>query len=88
MRDLYVPSGDRSFWQAAIRDPEDPDRAGVLGSLNGRRALLVDLLYSDHEGGQRTISRFLLNPIGHGEDDPGWLCSVIRHWSLDRADPR
>ncbi len=23
-RDLYVPSGDVSFWQGAIRDPKDP----------------------------------------------------------------
>jgi hypothetical protein len=46
--------------------------------------MTVDLLYGDHEGGQRMISRFALIPKGDG----GWLASVSRHWNLDRADPR
>jgi predicted cupin superfamily sugar epimerase len=44
----------------------------------------VDLLYGDHEGGQRTISRFSLTPHEEGT----WFAAVARHWSLDRADPR
>jgi hypothetical protein len=88
LRDLYVPSGDISFWQAAIRDPNDPKRPAVLAALQDRKNLFVDLLYSDHEGGQRTISRFILNPVGSDQNQPGWLCSVVRHWNLDRADPR
>ena len=46
--------------------------------------MTVDLLYGDHEGGQRTISRFALMP----RDDGQWLTAVSRHWNLDRVDPR
>ncbi len=46
--------------------------------------MTVDLLYGDHEGGQRTITRFSLFP--RGEDV--WLTAVTRHWNLDRAAPR
>jgi hypothetical protein len=74
-----------SFWQAAIREADDTARAGVLGAIGRREPLSIDLLYGDHEGGQRTISRFAATPAG---DEPIWLCSVIRHWNLDRQDPR
>jgi hypothetical protein len=84
-RDLYVPAGDSSFWQAAIREPDHPDRTGVQAAVDAG-ALMVDVLYSDHEGGQRTISRFSLVQPSSG--DTSWLCSVVRHWNLDRADPR
>jgi len=84
-RDLYVPAGDSSFWQAAIREPDDRHRATVLAGIEAG-ALMIDVLYSDHEGGQRTISRFLLNRSTSTESI--WLCSVVRHWYLDRQDPR
>ncbi len=85
-RDLYAAPGDTSFWHAAVRDPADPDHAPLLQSLKNRERLNIDLLYGDHEGGQRTVSRFSLIPH-HGEDD-GWFCQVVRHWNLDRPDPR
>jgi hypothetical protein len=85
-RDLYVPPGDISFWQAAIRDPDDPDLVPVTESIEGLQALLIDLLYGDHEGGQRTISRFSVTQLPGEESD--WVCSVVRHWNLDREDPR
>jgi hypothetical protein len=84
-RDLYVPAGDVSYWQAAIREGADPDCPEVMGAIHDRHGQLVDLLYGDHEGGQRTISRFIIVPVG---DDGSWLCSVVRHWNLDRPDPR
>jgi hypothetical protein len=46
--------------------------------------MAVDLLYGDHEGGQRTISRFVFNP----REDGQWIVAVARHWNLDRPDPR
>jgi hypothetical protein len=52
--------------------------------LRGRQAVTVDLLYGDHEGGQRMISRFALSAVPNGS----WLATVGRHWNLDRADPR
>jgi hypothetical protein len=84
-RDLYVPSGDPSFWQAAIRDADHPERDGVVRGIAEDGALIIDVLYSDHEGGQPTISRFsVVRPASGGTS---WLCSVIRHWSLDRENP-
>ena len=85
-RDLYVPAGDVSFWQAAMRDADDPIRAGVARAIEAGARMIVDLLYGDHEGGQRTISRF---GVGRSSEDDGtWMCSVVRHWNLDRNDPR
>jgi hypothetical protein len=83
-RDLYVPAGDFGFWQGALRDPAEPAFAAARDAINGRKDMTIDLLYGDHEGGQRTISRFALMPT----EDGGWLASVSRHWNLDRADPR
>lgn len=47
----------------------------------------VELLYGDHEGGQRTISRFGMIPY---RNDEGvlWYPTVSLHWNLDRPDPR
>jgi hypothetical protein len=89
-RDLYVPAGDVSFWQAALRDPEDPLYGPLLDAIRQRTALSVNILYGDHEGGQRTITRFFLTPRAHpGDDEPWlWVCATSRHWNLDRADPR
>lgn len=83
-RDLYVPAGDVGFWQGAFRDPDEPIFALARDAINARRRITVDLLYGDHEGGQRTISRFALIP----REDGQWLTSVARHWNLDRAAPR
>jgi hypothetical protein len=96
-RDLYVPAGDISFWQAAIRDQSDPLYQPLRESAQNRTPMSVDILYGDHEGGQRTITRFFLSPRGHApsadadppEEEPWlWACSTSRHWNLDRADPR
>jgi hypothetical protein len=83
-RDIYVPVGDQGFWQGALRDPADPAFAAAKAAIEERRLMAVDLLYGDHEGGQRMISRFALAPT----DDGSWLATVGRHWNLDRADPR
>jgi len=89
-RDLYDPAGDVSFWQAAIRDAEDPLLEPVREAIRARTRVIVDILYGDHEGGQRTITRFALNPRPENtDDDPSlWRCATSRHWNLDRADPR
>ncbi|TMC48427.1 MAG: hypothetical protein E6J14_11790 [Chloroflexi bacterium] len=83
-RDLYVPPGDTGFWQGAIREPDDPHREPLARAIAGRQPLFIELLYGDLEGGQRTITLFNLTPL----DEENWLCSVARHWNLDRADPR
>lgn len=89
-RDLYVPAGDISFWQAAVRDREDPLYTPLRSAIESGAGLLVDLLYGDHEGGQRTITRFNVTQRHQpADEDPGlWVCATVRHWNLDRADPR
>jgi hypothetical protein len=61
---------------------------------------VVDLLYGDHDGGQRAISRFRCQhrPVvdgrppegdgGQADDSSVWLCTVARHWTIDQPDPR
>lgn len=92
-RDLYVPAGDISFWQAALRDADDGLHAQVREAIATGAPLSVDLLYGDHEGGQRTITRFYMIPRHsptEEQDEEPWLrlSSVSRHWNIDRADPR
>ncbi|MGA2520301.1 MAG: hypothetical protein ABSG81_05715 [Acidimicrobiales bacterium] len=86
-RDLYIPPGDTSFWQGAIRDLDDPRRAEMVAAVTRREPFTIDLLYGDHDGGQRTISRFGIIPIEDG-DDVAWMSTVVLHWNLDRPDPR
>ncbi len=83
LRDLYVPGGDISFWQGAIRDHDDPEYAPLVEAVRSSRMFRIELLYTDHEGAQRAITEFLLAP---GKER--WLCSATRHWNLDRPDPR
>jgi hypothetical protein len=83
-RDLYIAAGDVGFWQGAFRDPETEEFAEVRRAVEGRERITVELLYGDHEGGQRTITRFVLTPREAG----GWLVSAGRHWNIDRPDPR
>jgi hypothetical protein len=88
-RDLYVPAGDIGFWQGAVREPEDPLYAPLREAIAARNGITIDILYGDHEGGQRTITRFFLRPRTHTDEEPWlWTCSPSRHWNLDRADPR
>jgi hypothetical protein len=92
-RDLYIPVSDTGFWQAAYRTADDPDYADALEAIKNRRPLGLDLLYGDHEGGQRMVTRFSMMPRGEDvvtpEDGDGlWFASAIRHWNVDRPDPR
>jgi hypothetical protein len=84
-RDLYVPAGDNGFWQGALRDPSEPVFNATREVINDCRRLNIELLYGDHEGGQRTISLFSLT---RPDFDSEWVASVGRHWNLDRPDPR
>jgi hypothetical protein len=83
-RDLYIPPSDIGFWQGALRDPNAPEFSEAREAIEARRRLVIDVLYGDHEGGQRVVTRFLMA----SRDDNGWLVSAARHWNIDRADPR
>ncbi len=82
--DLYIPAGGTGYWEAAVRDPDDLLRPAFRDALRERRPFTLDLLYSDQQGGQRTISRYTVLPTS----DDGWYAQVGRHWNLDRPDPR
>ena len=83
-RDLYIPVNDVGFWQGAFRDPASPEYAEARDAVERRIVLIIDLLYGDYEGGQRTITRFALRPF----DEDGWTVTTARHWNIDRDDPR
>jgi hypothetical protein len=86
-RDLLVAPGDVGFWQAAIRDHDDPDFAWLCRTVSQAQTFTLDLLYGDNEGGQRTVTRFGMIP--HQVDETiRWYPSTSRHWNLDRPDPR
>ena len=99
-RDLYIPVGDIGFWQGAFRDPADPRYEAARKAIEARHPWTVELLYGDHEGGQRCVTRFTMLPReDHGPVDPahpeaapeearGWFASQSRHWNIDRPDPR
>jgi hypothetical protein len=83
-RDLYLPPGDVGFWQAAFRDQDDPQYGEACKAVTSKGQMTVDLLYGDHEGGQRVVTRFGMMP----RDDEGWLLTAGRYWNVDRPDPR
>jgi hypothetical protein len=82
-RDLYIPAGEVGFWQAAVRERDDELRAGLDSIYGSDRPFTFDLLYGDHEGGQRAVSRFFFWP-----SDGGWLPALSRHYRLDGFNPR
>lgn len=83
-RDRSVPPGGTSFWQGALRDQDDETYRTIHDAIVSGDSVTIHLLYSDHEGGQRAVTRFSLTRC----DDSEWISSVIRHWNLDRDEPR
>ena len=83
-RDLYIPPGDIGLWQGALRDPADDAHPAIVDAAERRQTISIELLYTDQVGGQRTISRFSLVPVG----DEAWLTTTGLHWYLDRDGPR
>jgi hypothetical protein len=84
--DLYIPGGGTGFWEGALRDPEDELAIAVRKLLanGGGEGMTLEVLYGDTDGGQRTVTRFGLTPMGDGN----WMPAVSRHWELDRPSPR
>jgi hypothetical protein len=84
-RDIYIPPGDVGFWQIAFREGrnETPAPPEILEAIeNGY--LVADVLYGDFEGGQRSVVRFGLAR----EEDGAWHMTTVRHWQIDRDEPR
>ena len=95
-RDLYIPVGDVGFWQGAFRDTERAGYEEARKVIEAHESWTVELLYGDHEGGQRVVSRFTVFPVGNPDQSPDpahpqelrWLATASRHWNIDRPDPR
>jgi hypothetical protein len=85
LRDLYIPAGETGFWQGGIYDRGDGARDAIRAWIESGDRLLIDILYGDYEGGQRTIARF---SILANDGPDGYRADVIRYWNVDRADPR
>jgi hypothetical protein len=90
--DIFIPAGDAGFWQGALRDPSAPGYEEVRDALREGGSLSIDLLYGDHEGGQRAIARFYLVPWPTEDDRPPienpMRAIVTRYWNVDGHDPR
>jgi len=90
--DIFIPAGDSGFWQGALRDRTAAGYEEVRASLENGGAVEVDLLYGDHEGGQRTIARFVILPWPTEDDRPDMpdpmRALVVRYWTVDGHDPR
>jgi hypothetical protein len=78
-RDLYIPAGGIGLWQGALRDDSEEIHGHLRRIVEEPSMFMIDLLYSDHVGSQRSISRFSVVPMDEGR----WLCAVARHWSLE-----
>lgn len=85
--DIYISPGDVGFWEGAFRDPAEDLHKAARRAIEARDPVTVELLYSDHEGGQRTITRFILSPR-EDRQDAGWLAVQTLHRNVDRPDPR
>jgi hypothetical protein len=84
-RDLYIPAGETGFWQGAIRQADDPAYPALSAAAQNHDRVMIDILYGDHEGGQRAIARFSVSdwPRVDGE-----RADLILVWNVDRDDPR
>jgi hypothetical protein len=91
-RDILIAPGDIGFWQGAFRDSADAqydEAATAVKSDDDEVVLSIDLLYGDNDGGQRVISRMMLRGYKRDQEaERQWIASVVRHWNVDRPDPR
>ena len=61
----------------------------VAPAISQHEPITVELLYSDQDGAQRTITRFTLAPIRRDDaDETSRLISTARRRYLDRVGPR
>jgi hypothetical protein len=66
-RGLYVPPGGLGFWQGALRDPSEQVYADFAQAASDRQPVTIDVLYTDMNGGQRTVTRMSVLPVAHGD---------------------
>jgi hypothetical protein len=76
-RDLLISTSRAGFWLAALRDPGAVLYKEVAQAIETRGRITADVLYGDHEGGQPSVTRFVLLP-----ESGSWRCDAVRYWSL------
>lgn len=76
-RDLLISTNRAGFWQAALRDPATPVYKEILQAIETGGRVTIDVLYGDHEGGQPSVTRFVLLP-----EAGTWRCDATRYWNL------
>jgi hypothetical protein len=84
-RDLSVPADQTGFWQAAIRDHDDPDYGPMRRAVEHGERVMIDVLYGDYEGGQRAVARFgvATSKASRGEDAYSGRAEILRYWDLE-----
>ncbi len=83
--DLFIPAGESGYWIGALRDPSEAIFKELQGSTLDEQSIVLDLIYGDHEGGQRTIVRFV---IADWPEVEGERLTALRYFNVDRDDPR
>jgi hypothetical protein len=78
-RDLWIPANGIGLWQGAFRDDSEELHGRMREIAANPQPFLLDLLYTDHLGARRSVSRFLVSPMLEDK----WLCAVTRHWEID-----
>lgn len=76
-RDVLISTRRPGFWQAALRDPKGLLYKQMKLAIETQGRITVDVLYGDHEGGQPTVTRFVLLP-----EAGAWRCDTAHHWNL------
>lgn len=76
-RDVLISTRRSGFWQAALRDPKALLHKQMKLAIETQGRITVDVLYGDHEGGQPTVTRFVLLP-----EADAWRCDTAHHWNL------
>ncbi len=83
--DLMIAPGEVGYWEGAFRDSDDPQYDEAVAAVKNGEVLTIDLLYGDNDGGQRVVTRIMLR---RGAEEAPWLAGAVRHWNIDRPDPR
>ena len=85
-RALWVAPGDVAFWHGTLRKADEEIYDHIRNAMS-QGAISVDRLCRDHEGGQRTISRFRLirRDSENNASEPTWWTQLTNHHALDEA---
>jgi hypothetical protein len=90
--DIMIAPGEIGYWEAAFRNSSDPQYDDAVTAVKDGEVVSLDLLYGDNDGGQRMMTRFILRYFdtpNRKPDEPRlWVATAVRHWNLDRPDPR